>query len=276
MDVYECIERKTRDNVRKPASRAKALVQRPLGRSRPAIRRPAIRPPRVPRLPQPRRRATWRDVTAGDVAGYGVKAYEMAKQLVRLINVEEKRFEADGSSGTVVTTTPIVHNLSNVAQGADYYQRTGDSVRPLYLDLRFTVLSNAATQHNSLRIMIVQDKENQGTDPTMGLVLQGVTDPLVALPNALYQQRFKYLFDDVIELNNDTSLASSGTSTTYNVKRSNVQQHRFKLSGHILYDDTAGADASNLEGALFLMAVSRDATNGPTLAYTTRLTFTDN
>jgi hypothetical protein len=228
-------------------------------------------------MPRKRNPGSWRDITAGDAAAYGYKAYEMAKQIVRLINVEEKIFDVDGTgSAQVVTSTPFIANLSNVAQGTDYFNRTGDSIKPLTLRFAYNSVGSSAAVGNMLRIIVVQDRENQGVDPVMGDVLAGLSTPILAPPHPLYKQRFKILFDDMVAFTNYPDLASSGTSTAYVPERKKPVVVEVKLTGHIHYDATAGADASNLEGAIFLMAASLDASNGPSIRFTSRLVFTDN
>lgn len=218
----------------------------------------------------------WRSITAGDAASYGYAAYKMAKQIISLINVEEKFFDVDGSGGVTVTSTPSVINLSNIAQGTDYYQRLGNSIRPQNFEFRAVLRGNTAVAGNQCRILLVQDKENQGVDPTLGDVLAAGTYPILQPHNPLYKQRFKYLYDEIVNLTNPSpDLATTGTSTAYIPARLVLPPVKMHLGGHIRYDATAAADASNLEGALFLMAVSLDAANGPNLAYTTRLEFTD-
>ncbi len=246
---------------------------------RPVMRRPTrnrIQPVRPPRS-GPRRSPGWRDFTAGQAVDYGYKAYQMAKGLVRLINVEEKIFDVDGTaSTTTITSTPTVVNLSNIAQGTDYFNRIGNSIRPQTFRFAFSASGSSAVNGNMMRLLVVQDKENQGVDPTMGDVLAGLSTPILAPPNPETKQRFRILVDRALAFKNVPDLASSGTSTVYVLDRLQPEVFEFRLGGHIYYDDTAGADASNLEGALFLMVASLDAANGPGLRYTSRLTFTDN
>jgi len=236
---------------------------------------------RISPIPPPRPRrgdpAHWRNYTAGDVADYGYKAYQMAKSIVRLINVEEKVFDVDGTaSATTLTTTPTVVNLSNIAQGTDYFNRVGNSIKPLSIRIAWSSMGSNAAAYNRMRLMVVQDKENQGVDPTLGEVLAGLSQPILAPMNPETGRRFKVLLDTSEAYTNLVGPTTSGTSAGYNPELKPDQSITVKLGGHIYYDDTAGADASNLEGAIFLMAVSLDASTGPTMRYATRIIFTDN
>jgi hypothetical protein len=245
------------------------------------VRARTVRVPRLPQKRQPGRKnrkppPSWRDFTTGQAADYGWKAYQMAKQLWTLMNVEEKVFDVDGSSGTTITSTPLVVNLSNIAQGSDYYNRIGDSILAQRIEFRARCSGNAASGSHHLRVLIVTDKENQGADPTLGFVLEAASDPLTANYHPLYSQRFTVHYDETIALVNPVGLATGGTSTGYVMDRAVLPRMDKKHNKHIKYDATAGADASNLEGAMFLMAVASDAANGPSLMYNFRLSFTDN
>ncbi len=221
-------------------------------------------------------RRTWRDITAGDAVDYGWKAWNLAKKISTLINVEEKVWDVDGSGGTTITSTPTVVNLSNIAQGTDYFNRIGDSILVQSMEFRAEVEGNAAAANHSLRVLLVADRYQDGVDPSLGDVLQAGTSPLVQPYNVFTRQRFSILYDQLIEINNVVGLATSGTSSSYYGLRMDIPDMARKWNKHIKFDASAGADASNRENALFLMAVSSNASNGPALKYTFRLTFTDN
>ncbi len=232
-----------------------------------------VRPNRGGRRPN----KGWRDITAGNVVDYGHKAWNLAKHLATLINVEDKKFDVDGSGGTTITSTPTVVNLSNIAQGNDYNNRSGDSILGQAIEFRAIVVSNAAVAGNLIRVMVVVDRENHGADIVMGDVLQGGTSPLIQPVLATSANRFEILYDELISAPTPgVGLATSGSSTTYLSTFVVPPALIRKWNKHIKYTSSAGADASNWENAIFLLAVSNQASNGPTLNYTFRLHFTDN
>lgn len=218
----------------------------------------------------------WRDVTAGNVVDYGYKAWQLAKHLATLVNVEEKKWDVDGTAGLTVTSTASVVNLSNIAQGVDYFNRTGDSILGQSIEFRATLRASTAVPNNRARILIVCDHDNRGADPVIGDVLQGGSTAFEAPYNALSGNRFSVLYDEHVELVNVPDLATGGTSTAYIPDRFILPVLKRKWNKHIKYIGTTGADASNYEGALFLMAISADPTYGPVLTYSFRLCFTDN
>jgi hypothetical protein len=234
------------------------------------------RPPRKSTNPVRPKGRTWRDITAGDAVDYGYKAWLLAKRISTLINVEEKVHDVDGTSGTTVTTTATVVNLSNIAQGSDYFNRIGDSILGQSMEFRARVVGNTASPRHVIRILLVADREQNGTDPVIGEVLQAGTSPVIQPYNVFYTSRFNVLYDELVHLNNAVGLATGGTSTTYLSDQEHLPMMARKWNRHVKYDAAAAADASNRENALYLMAISADATDGPSLTYTFRFRFTDN
>jgi len=224
----------------------------------------------------PKKSKGWRSVTAGDAVDYGYKAWQLAKHLATLINVEDKKFDVDGSGGTTITSTATVVNFTNIAQGNDYNNRSGDSILGQALEFRATAVGNTAVPRNIIRVLIVVDRENHGVDPVIGDVLQGGTQPFLQPMLATSANRFEVLYDELVSVVNAPGLAASGTSTDYVPDRVVFRPLIRKWNKHVKYTSSAGADASNWENAIFLMAISSDATNGPLLQYTFRLHFTDN
>lgn len=219
----------------------------------------------------------WRGVTAGDVANYGLKAWQLAKHLATLINVEEKCHDVDGSSGTALTTTPVVVNLSNIAQGNDYFNRSGDSILGQEIEFRCDAVSSAVYPSARCRVIIVRDKLQRGADPVLGDVLQGGSSPLVQPYLEPQDGRFDILYDHRFVVSSiGAALATSGTSTTYALGCETLPTLKRKFNNHIKYQNTTAADASNWVGGLFLLAVGDTASNGPSIYYSFRLRFTDN
>lgn len=223
------------------------------------------------------RQPGWRNINAGHVADYGMKAWQLAKHIATLINVEEKVWDVDGSSGTTITSTPTVVNLSNIAQGSDFYNRIGDSILVQKLEFRAYAEGNGLTNGNVLRVLIVSDRLQSGTDPSLGDVLQAGTLPYLQPYQEPKDGRFTVIYDELVALPSyGAGLATSGTSTAFTVGREVMPVMDRKWNKHIKYQGATGADASNWLGGLYLMAVSGDAANGPTLRYTFRVRYTDN
>jgi hypothetical protein len=238
------------------------------------------RAPRSTNPVKPRGRRSgkdWADFTVRDGINYGKKAWQLASHLATLINVEDKKFDVDGTSGTAISTTATVVNLSNIAQGNDYFNRSGDSILGQAVEFRAYASTNAAVPSSNMRVLVVVDRENHGADIVIGDVLQGMSSPLNAPVNAVSGDRFDILYDELVHLiAPGADLATAGTSTMYLRDYKHLPNLIRKWNKHIKYTSTAGADASNWENAMFLIAISDRASSGPYLNYSFRLHFTDN
>lgn len=208
---------------------------------------------------------------------------KIIKRLAKTIGKVERKY-FDGGTGSLqsVVRTPLVFNLSNIAQGNDISNRVGDQITPTMLDVAFTfrIEQNSGLVDNSARIVIVQDKEQNGVDPTFSgaddsifeIPVAGVTETLVPKLKTNLKQ-FKILYDRVINLGN----ISSGTTVSYALGTpTRTIRKKIKLGGIIYYDATAGADASNKENNIFLLVISSQNTADVLhFSYYSRLHYTD-
>jgi len=185
------------------------------------------------------------------------------KALALLPNIEEKFFDVVAFSSTTITTTPTIANLSNIAQGNDWNNRNGNSIRLRHIRWDFMLYPNATAVLNSVRIIVFRDMMQRGTDPAAAELLESTTAVVNLVSPYLHYDydRFQVLYDDVV---------STGVGT--------VPCHKRMILGvddHVLYQNTTGADASNWQGACYALAVGEQGTNGPQLTAYARLSFTD-
>jgi len=214
-----------------------------------------------------RRRGTaWynKKYSVGDLAH---KAYRGVKYIKGLINVEKKFFDVAGTA-QAISSTPLILNLSNIATGDDYNQRDGNSILLQSLQWRIAMYANSAAVAHRIRIIVFRDNDQRGTDPAASDLLEVtgsnniINSPLLHYVN----QRFSVLSDKVY------TLCINGDNYFRTVKKF----MKMPQGTHIKYQSTAGADASNWEGALYALFVSVDVTNTPSMDYYFRLRFTDN
>lgn len=204
--------------------------------------------------------------TSGDSVGkYASDAWSLAKrtayglnEIRKLINIETKIAEATGSAA--IDTSGTVSSLSLIAQGLDYQNRIGDSIKLQRIEfrLRWQVGTGVATY---VRTLLVRDLDNYGTKPTLGDVLQTVS--ILSPKDYLNADRFSILYDELGTLN------QSDTNS--------VSTFEMAHEGHIKYLGTTAADASNGKGSLYLMFLSNEAAgaNAPTVTLHTRIYYTD-
>lgn len=187
--------------------------------------------------------------------------------LAALPNIEEKYFDLTTASSNLASTATI-DNLSNIVQGTDYNQRLGNSIRAMRLRFDYTILNNASSvTTNLIRIIVFRDFMCQGADPTPAQVLETVASGMQAVNSAYLH----YAYDRFEVLHDEVHITSQVGSSQQAIHRRCL----FPINDHILYSSTAGADASDWQGSLYVLYVSNVATFDPTISYHSRLVFTD-
>lgn len=223
-----------------------------------------------------RRKTSWynKRYSALQLAG---KAWKGLKYVKSLINVERKFFDVQQNTDNILVTG-TVYNLSNIAQGNDYNNRDGNSILLQSLLLRWTLAASSTDPAGDVvRLIIFQDNDQRGTDPTPANLLEDVSSGLYAINSPLLHtvnRRFNVLMDKRIATGAYQTTATQAVSTTgHGLYILGKKYLKFK-NNHIKYTSTAGADASNYEGSLYLLTICRNQTT--TIGFHSRIRFTDN
>jgi len=215
-------------------------------------------------------RTTQNRKTSGAVGEYFEDAWSLAKrtatglnEIRKLINIEEKNLETLVSA-TAFDTNGTVYSISTVAQGTDYTQRVGDSIRMQHIQVRWRVFKNTSATQSMCRVILFRDLDGYGTAPATGDVMQfaGVATAPLSPPDWLNRKRFAIIRDDLVTLNNTGESSVCGT-------------WQVPHNGHILYLGTTAAAASNGKGSVYMLVISDESTNTPTIAFSSRIAFTD-
>ncbi len=215
-------------------------------------------------------RTTQNRKTSGAVGEYFEDAWSLAKrtatglnEIRKLINIEEKNLETLVSSAAF-DTNGTVYSISTVAQGTDYTQRVGDSIRMQHIQVRWRVFKNAAATQSMCRVILFRDLDGYGTAPVTGDVMQfaGVATAPLSPPDWLNRKRFAIIRDELVTLNNTGESSVCG-------------MWQVPHNGHILYLGTTAAASSNGKGSVYMLVISDESTNTPTIAFSSRIAFTD-
>jgi hypothetical protein len=207
--------------------------------------------------------------TLQDVADFSGAVWRYGRAALALIgNIEEKFFDVSASSQSVVpTSSATVVNLSNIVQGTDWNQRLGNSIRAQNLRIDYSLFCGASTTYAFARCIVFRDLMQSGTDPTAANLLENTAGAVsVNAPYLHYTaDRFEVLSDETF------AFAAAGGPAAFH------RRFGCRINDHILYSSTAGADASNWQGALYLLVIGDQATAGnqPQIHYWSRLSFTD-
>lgn len=136
----------------------------------------------------------------------------------------EKKFWDTGLTIAEVPTGMQIHNLTVVAQGNGESQRIGRKITIRDINVRYTLRmfpSVSAFAGNVIRIMIVQDRQTNGTEFAPGDLLED--NDLHSFRNLANSGRFKVLWTTTIDLSatagvSDTGYAANAKSVIVNLK----------------------------------------------------------
>lgn len=189
-----------------------------------------------------------------------MQALSVARAVRSLINVEFKFHDVD------VAPTPdsagTISNLSLIAQGDGPSTRDGNSIllKSIYLRLRATI--NAAATNTVVRCILFTDYQQQGTLPTVANVLTGDIDTPLNIVD--YPKRFRVIRDFMF------SLSNSGDKIYHKDYYIKMYKH------HIKYDGSGATAAEQRTGNIYLLLISNEGANTPTLNVDSRLRYIDN
>lgn len=190
------------------------------------------------------------------------RALQGVKYIKSMINCE-KKYRDTTFTGSVDWNGSILC-LSLCGAGDDVNNRQGNSILCRSLYDRMDIQANANAVNTYFRIIIFQDKENTGTDPTPADVLQTVgsnlapTSPL----NVDHISRYSILCDKSMVMD-----AQQGITKMFS-KYINMQTH-LKFTG---------INATDIyKGALYMLLISnQNTTNLPAYQLSNRMGFYDN
>lgn len=187
------------------------------------------------------------------------QALDLAKKVARMVNVEYKRDIA--SYNSTITNTGVIEVLCNPAEGDTFNSRDGISVKPIRTSGRIFLLINPSATSSVVRFVLFRGKNENRVTYTTSDVLHTASGLTFQNPKD-YQERFrtKVLYDRTYNLDSAS-------------RRSMVLNWNFKMYGHIQF----GNNSTEIEnGGIYLLMITNEPTNVPTVQYTLQTTFTDN
>ncbi len=214
-----------------------------------------------------RKKRTKNKVQGSDSVGkYFGDAWSLAKrtavglnEIRKLINIETKIIDTTLSPSSIDNSGTIV-SLTSVAQGLDYNNRIGDSIKLQRIQIRSKILMNTTSTGSVMRVILFRDLYQNGTAPTFTNLLggAGTLNPI----NWLLKDRFAILADELLFL-------------SPNGQDGAVSEIDLQHEGHVKYIGTSSSSGSNGFGSVYLAALSDESTNLPQLSFHCRVTFTD-
>lgn len=203
--------------------------------------------------------STWERIKRGvDVAATAYTALNIARGVAAIVNAEKHKFDA----GATVTPTSSgsITALSNIPQGDTMGSRHGNSVLAKSLTFKGLVTHNQSATNTLTTMYIIQDKQQvSDTAPAVADIFDVATYGPIGVLNANNVGRFKILVKK--------KLIQDGSRV--------ISLDFFKkMNTHLRFNGTAGTDVQ--KGGLYLVLISNQTANPPSVQYLSRLGYYDN
>jgi len=202
---------------------------------------------------------------AGKYVNTAVAAYQLASKVARMVNVEYKFH--DDNRIVAVDNGGIIYNLTDIPTGQTTNDRIGASIKPMRISGRTFVTQNGSAQKTIIRFILFRGKSERRLsfsvdDNSLGMAVLDANAQLVIAPK-LFDNKYdtKFLYDKIYHMSNN------GNSSI-------VLNWDFKLFGHVQYVQGGANDIE--DGGLYLLIVSNEGTNTPTVNTSFRISYTDN
>lgn len=188
-----------------------------------------------------------------------IQAYKGVRYLKGLVNSEMLHNQVSGSV-SVNNSTGQVISLTSIGQNDTDAGRTGNSILARNLFIRLGITQNSSATSTFYRIMLVLDTQQVAdTAPTIAQILQSAStlSPL----NDDNTGRFKIMQNWFFT-----------TDNTKNTTR--VIEKYYKIYKHVRFNGTTSSDIQ--KNGMYLVMLSDQSTNTPSIAYNVKLGYHDN
>lgn len=192
---------------------------------------------------------------------YAKSAFMGVRKLARFVNSEIKVKDTNITGS--ITSSGSVNKLCVISQGDGVSNREGNSVHPLNLSYRIFLIPNATPTQTAFRVIVFKGKGERGSSYTPIEILESTSMTSFKSISNRYDSRI--LYDKTYLLGNP----SAGPVVSYDCGV-------LRIGGHISFDSTDATGATIDDGGLYVLLLSNQATNTPTISCNFRLTYTDN
>jgi hypothetical protein len=191
------------------------------------------------------------------------RAYNGVKYIKGLVN-SEKHFRDFSSTDNIASSAWTVHSLCAIPIGDENYERTGNSVLLRGLNFKIQCDENAsATYTTTLKIVCVRDKQQVGDTAPNGLDVFKSAHIDTYMANDQWG-RFEVVFSKTVVL---SAATGGGVSNRYISKFVPLQIHQ-------RYNGPLAGDIQ--KNGYYLLLISNQSTNAPSVQVQCRTTFYDN
>lgn len=187
------------------------------------------------------------------------RALSTALAVKKLVGKPEIKYADIGSTTDLPDNTGQVEgNLVNITQGETGNLRIGNVITVKSMYLRLYAYQDASATNTAMRFAIVQDNQQVADTAPVWTDIFTENHPCSQRKNTSLQ-RFKVLADKMI---------------TFGDKKMYHTELYLKLNHVVRYNGIASTDIQ--KGGIYLLMVSNEVTNYPTVSWTYRVSFLDN
>lgn len=188
------------------------------------------------------------------------RALRMVRQIKKGI---ERKLIQTVETNSNIGSTPTRTLISGVTRGDSAVERDGSQITMVNIRFKALLKKHASATNTNVRLMLVQDSQTNGANFATADLLSDTSadDCLVSTRNLDNMKRFRVLMDRLYHLN-DTS--PSAYITYYK-----------DLKIKCRYSGNAGTIADINDNSIFLVEMSDEATNTPTITYHCNIRFVD-
>lgn len=190
----------------------------------------------------------------------------LSRRITRLERSKELKYLDTTLAATNITNAAGYFYITGVGQGDTSLQREGLKICIKSLQIKFRLLISAAQGSEDMtRVVVVQDRHNNGTPPTWLEVFESLS--VMSLREHENPTRFRILFDKVT----DTSLKASATDY-YKIFK---YYKKFKKPIYCKYVGTGSTEGNQGNHGMWIMTLSTTTSNHPIISGECRIRFTE-
>jgi len=186
----------------------------------------------------------------------------MFRGAATLLNAEVKHL--DTAIASSVSSSGAVVYLGAIPQGDGTTSRDGNSVKLKGGVLRLSGTMHTSATRTTTRTLVVLDTRNAGANPSISDILTSAS--VTGLPNLVAEPNRFVILSDRVFVNSITGEQSFHTEMALDAL----------IDVHLVYSGTAGTVADATGPAAFLVMLSSEPTNTPSVSGLGRLLFLDN
>lgn len=192
------------------------------------------------------------------------KALSIARQVKNMLNTELHIINTNDTDATVPNTATLVL-LNGSSQGDSTAQHQGNQFRLKSVNLNYSLCIHASATDTLVRVMVILDRRPDGAVFTLAELLVDSTagDNVISPYHHDYKRRFRVLYDRKHSLGSNNKGKALGKA--------------YKALNNIQRFTGTGATISSIEApSIYLVFLSDEATNTPTITYYSQVRFIDN